>query len=93
MRRPGIAGIGIAGHPIGPVVRRGLPVELGALCVAHRLVVCALLQGAGLVEVDGGVKPDNARRFRDAGAHVMVAGSAVFGAKDRAAAIRAIREA
>ncbi len=48
---------------------------------------------ATLVEVDGGVKPDNARRFRDAGAHVMVAGSAVFGAKDRAAAIRAIREA
>ncbi len=46
-----------------------------------------------LVEVDGGVKPENARRFRDAGAHVMVAGSAVFGAKDRAAAIEAIRRA
>lgn len=46
-----------------------------------------------LVEVDGGVKPDNARRFRDAGAHVMVAGSAVFGAKDRVAAIEAIRNA
>lgn len=44
-----------------------------------------------LVEVDGGVKPSNARRFVDAGAHVMVAGSAVFGAADRAAAIRAIR--
>mgnify|MGYP006195690251 CR=1 FL=1 len=38
-----------------------------------------------------GVKPSNARRFVDAGAHVMVAGSAVFGAQDRAAAIRAIR--
>lgn len=46
-----------------------------------------------LVEVDGGVKPENARRFREAGAHVMVAGSAVFGAKDRAAAIEAIRRA
>ncbi|MDP2317182.1 MAG: ribulose-phosphate 3-epimerase [Pseudomonadota bacterium] len=44
-----------------------------------------------LVEVDGGVKPSNARRFVDAGAHVLVAGSAVFGAPDRAAAIRAIR--
>ncbi|MFZ5480440.1 MAG: ribulose-phosphate 3-epimerase [Myxococcota bacterium] len=44
-----------------------------------------------LVEVDGGVKPSNARRFVEAGAHVMVAGSAVFGAPDRAAAIRAIR--
>ncbi|MDP2306289.1 MAG: ribulose-phosphate 3-epimerase [Pseudomonadota bacterium] len=44
-----------------------------------------------LVEVDGGVKPSNARRFVDAGAQVLVAGSAVFGATDRAAAIRAIR--
>jgi ribulose-phosphate 3-epimerase len=44
-----------------------------------------------LVEADGGVKPSNARRFVDAGAQVLVAGSAVFGAPDRAAAIRAIR--
>lgn len=46
-----------------------------------------------LLEVDGGVKPANARRFVDAGAHVLVAGSAVFGAPDRAAAIAAIRGA
>ncbi len=46
-----------------------------------------------LIEVDGGVKPSNARRFIDAGAHVLVAGSAVFGAPDRAAAIAAIRGA
>jgi ribulose-phosphate 3-epimerase len=46
---------------------------------------------ATLLEVDGGVKPSNAKRFADAGAHVMVAGSAVFGAKDRAEAIRQIR--
>jgi ribulose-phosphate 3-epimerase len=44
-----------------------------------------------LVEVDGGVKPANARRFIDAGADVLVAGSAVFGASDRAGAIAAIR--
>ena len=44
-----------------------------------------------LIEVDGGVKPANARRFRDAGANVLVAGSAVFSAADRAAAITAIR--
>lgn len=46
-----------------------------------------------LIEVDGGVKPGNARRFVDAGAHVLVSGSGVFGAKDRAAAIAAIRGA
>lgn len=48
---------------------------------------------ATLVEVDGGVKPANARRFVDAGAQVLVAGSAVFGAPDRSAAIAAIRGA
>jgi ribulose-phosphate 3-epimerase len=46
-----------------------------------------------LLEVDGGVKPDNARRFADAGADVMVAGSGVFNAPDRAAAIAAIQAA
>ncbi len=43
------------------------------------------------VEVDGGVTTQNARRFVDAGADVLVAGSAVFGAADRTAAILAIR--
>ncbi len=46
-----------------------------------------------LIEVDGGVKPDNAWRFAEAGAHVLVAGSAVYGAKDRGAAIRGIATA
>ncbi len=44
-----------------------------------------------LVEVDGGVKTHNARRFEDAGVHVSVSGSGVFGAEDRIAAIAAIR--
>jgi ribulose-phosphate 3-epimerase len=45
------------------------------------------------LEVDGGVKPDNARQFTSAGADVLVSGSGVFGAPDRAAAIRALRTA
>jgi ribulose-phosphate 3-epimerase len=48
---------------------------------------------ATLIEVDGGVKPDNARRFTEAGAHVLVSGSGVFGASDRRAAISALRAA
>lgn len=44
-----------------------------------------------LVEVDGGVKPSNAHRFVNAGAQVLVAGSAVFGAANRALAIEQIR--
>lgn len=46
-----------------------------------------------LIEVDGGVTPDNARRFVEAGAHALVAGSAVFGATDRGAVIRALKSA
>lgn len=44
-----------------------------------------------LVEVDGGVTPDNAAEIRAAGAEALVAGSAVFGAADYAEAIRGIR--
>jgi ribulose-phosphate 3-epimerase len=44
------------------------------------------------LEVDGGVKADNIAQIARAGADTFVAGSAVFGAKDYAAAIRAMRE-
>lgn len=43
------------------------------------------------LEVDGGISAKNSKTVIDAGANVIVAGSAVFGAKDRAAAIRDIR--
>ena len=50
--------------------------------------------GSGiLLEVDGGVKPDNAARFTEAGARVLVSGSGVFGSSDRSAAIRSLRQA
>ncbi len=45
------------------------------------------------IEVDGGVKPGNAAEIIAAGADILVAGSAVYGTKDYAAAIRAIRGA
>ena len=44
-----------------------------------------------LLEVDGGVKPDNAEAILAAGADVLVAGSAVFSEHDYAAAISALR--
>jgi ribulose-phosphate 3-epimerase len=43
------------------------------------------------LEVDGGVKPGTARQVIEAGADVIVAGSAVFGTGDYAAAITALR--
>ncbi len=45
------------------------------------------------IEVDGGVKPSNAAEIAAAGADILVAGSAVYGAKDYAAAIKAIKGA
>jgi ribulose-phosphate 3-epimerase len=44
------------------------------------------------LEVDGGVKADNIESIARAGADTFVAGSAVFGAKDRAQAMRGLRE-
>jgi ribulose-phosphate 3-epimerase len=44
------------------------------------------------IEIDGGIKADNAAEVAHAGANVLVAGTAVFGAKDYAQAIAAIRK-
>lgn len=45
------------------------------------------------VEIDGGITPETARRARDAGADIMVAGTAIFRTTDYAASITAIRGA
>ncbi len=49
-------------------------------------------QGAAALEVDGGIDPGTAPRCREAGATVFVAGSAIFGASDPAAAYHAIAD-
>ena len=45
------------------------------------------------LEVDGGIKADNIAAVAAAGADTFVAGSAVFGASDRAQAMRLLRDA
>ena len=45
-----------------------------------------------LIEVDGGVTPENAGRLAKAGVDILVAGSAVFKAEDPAAAVAALRK-
>lgn len=45
-----------------------------------------------LISVDGGIDPKNVSRALEAGADVLVAGSAIFGKKDRALAVREFRE-
>lgn len=44
-----------------------------------------------VIEVDGGVNAKTAQAVKDAGATFLVAGSAIFGAADRAAAIASLR--
>jgi len=55
-----------------------------------------ILRDTGLlnleIEVDGGINAGNAAQVALAGAHILVAGSAVFGAPDPAEAIRKLKE-
>ena len=58
--------------------------------------ISGLIRDRGLsvsIEVDGGVDARTAPVVVGAGASILVAGSAVFGQKDRPAAMRAIRDA
>jgi ribulose-phosphate 3-epimerase len=58
--------------------------------------ISQMIQDRGLpveIEVDGGIDAKTARLVVDAGARILVAGSAIFGQRDRTAAMRAIRSA
>lgn len=44
-----------------------------------------------LIEVDGGISSDNCKTVIAAGANVLVAGTAVYGQKDRAQAVKSLR--
>ena len=64
--------------------------------VAKIAAVRAVLERAGssaAIEVDGGIQPDNAARVVQAGADILVAGSAIFGTGDPADATRRLRHA
>jgi ribulose-phosphate 3-epimerase len=45
------------------------------------------------IEIDGGINSDNIAEVTSAGAEIIVAGSAIFGAPDPAVALRQMREA
>ncbi len=54
----------------------------------------AMIQASGreiAIEVDGGINPSTAALVREAGAQVLVAGSAVYGAADYGEAVAALR--
>lgn len=65
-------------------------------CLQKIVTTRQMIDRAGsraLLEVDGGVKVDNAAQILAAGADVLVAGSAIFTSRDYAAAIAALRAA
>jgi ribulose-phosphate 3-epimerase len=67
-----------------------------ASCLKKVAAVRQLLDRIGsraLLEVDGGVKVDNAAQVLAAGADVLVAGSAIFSSRDYASTIAALRAA
>lgn len=67
-----------------------IPAALAKLTQARKLIDAS---GRSIrLEIDGGVKTDNIRQIAEAGADTFVAGSAIFGSKDYAATIRAMRE-
>jgi ribulose-phosphate 3-epimerase len=62
---------------------------LGKLAEAKRRIAASGREVR--LEIDGGVKQDNIGRIAKAGADTFVSGSAIFGTKDYAATIRAMR--
>jgi ribulose-phosphate 3-epimerase len=67
-----------------------IPATLGKIRTLKQAIAARHLQTK--IEVDGGVKPDNARQIRAAGADILVAGTAIFGRPDYAQAIQALKE-
>ena len=66
-----------------------IPTALRKLTEARRRIETS--GRAVRLEVDGGVKVDNIRSVAHAGADTFVAGSAIFGSKDYAQTVRAMR--
>ena len=67
--------------------------KLREYCLGKISVIRDMIQKTGrdiLIEVDGGVKMDNARRVIEAGADVLVMGTGIFVAEDPAAVVRTI---
>lgn len=67
-----------------------IPNVLGKISALRQMLDAQGLQHVE-IEVDGGVNPETSRMVREAGANVLVAGSAVYNAPDRANAIRQLR--
>jgi ribulose-phosphate 3-epimerase len=60
--------------------------------IAQARAMIARTGSRALLEVDGGVKVENAAQIVEAGADILVSGSAIFSSKDYGATIKAMRQ-
>ena len=67
-----------------------IPESLGKIRQASQMIKERGL--STVIEVDGGIKPGNARQVVEAGAGILVMGSAFYGSDDYAAVIKATKE-
>ncbi len=68
-----------------------IPASLHKISQARAMI--ERLGSRALLEVDGGVKVDNAAQIVAAGADILVSGSAIFSSRDYGATIKAMRQA
>jgi ribulose-phosphate 3-epimerase len=67
-----------------------IPSSLQKIAQARTMIDRA--RSRALLEVDGGVKVENAAQIVEAGADILVSGSAIFSSKDYGATIKAMRQ-
>ena len=65
-----------------------IPDMLGKIHQLRKMIDEHSEQNKILIEVDGGVTPENASKIVEAGADVLVAGSSIFGTEDPAARVK-----
>ncbi len=71
-----------------------IPTSTGKIARLRAMLVQRGLEEQVVIQVDGGIKPDNAREVVEAGATVLVAGSAIFNTRASVAAnMAAFRQA
>src|SRR6266849_4538310 len=91
-----LASIKAAGALAGVVLNPATPVGSLDEALAFADYVLVMIADRKLptrIEIDGGIDSDNIAAVVDAGAEIIVSGSAIFGTADPEAAVRELREA
>jgi ribulose-phosphate 3-epimerase len=69
-----------------------IPRALNKLRLVGEMIKARGIKNPPEIEIDGGIKPDNARQAVDAGATMLVMGSAFYGSGDYKTLVKKVRE-